>query len=135
MNVTRDVVTDLLALSLAGEASADSKALIESYLAQDPEFARMVAARSDRPAPPPEPLGPELEMKTLNRAKKLVSWRSAMIACGTFFALFPVTFSAESRGPRWLPLESPAGAVISAVLALGSWGAYFWIRRALRARP
>ncbi|HEY6865751.1 MAG TPA: hypothetical protein VI792_00745 [Candidatus Eisenbacteria bacterium] len=126
---------DLLALSLAGEASADSKALIESYLAEDPEFARMVAGRTERPAPPPPALDPEVEMRTLHRAKRLLSWRSAMIACGIFFGLFPVTFSAESRGPRWFPLESPAGAAISAVLALASWGAFFWIRRALRGRP
>ena len=136
MNVTRDVVTDLLALSLAGEASADSKALIEGYLAQDPEFARIVAARMERPAPaaPPTPLDPEVEMRTLARAKKLVSWRSVMIASGVFFGLFPVTFSAESRGPHWLLLESPAGAAISAALALASWAGYFLIRRALRAR-
>lgn len=136
MNVTRDVITDLLALSLAGEASADSRALIESFLAQDREFAGIVAARAERPAleVAPAPLEPDVEMRTLRRARQLLNWRSVLIACGIFFGLFPVTFSAESRGPRWLLLDSPAGAAFSAALAILSWGGYFWIRRVLRAR-
>ena len=39
MEVTRNVVLDLMPLYLAGEASADSRVLVESFLDTDPELA------------------------------------------------------------------------------------------------
>lgn len=44
MKVTREVVMDLLPLYLSGEASADSRALIVAFLAQDPELAERIRA-------------------------------------------------------------------------------------------
>lgn len=41
MKITRDVVYDLLPAYFAGEVSADTRALIDEFLATDPEFARM----------------------------------------------------------------------------------------------
>ncbi len=46
MKVTRDVVKDLLAVYAAGEASADTGALVEEWLRSDPELAGQ-AARAD----------------------------------------------------------------------------------------
>jgi hypothetical protein len=43
MNVTRDVIYDLLPPYFAGEASPDTRALIEEFFASDPEFGRMAA--------------------------------------------------------------------------------------------
>lgn len=37
-DITRDVISDLWPLYKAGEASADSKRMIEAYLAADPAF-------------------------------------------------------------------------------------------------
>lgn len=46
--LTRDVVTDLWPLYAAGEASADSRALVEAFLEEDPDFGRaMSEAKSD----------------------------------------------------------------------------------------
>ncbi len=41
MNVTRNVVTDLLPVYFAGEASGDTKVLVEDYFRQDPDFERV----------------------------------------------------------------------------------------------
>jgi len=41
MKVTRDVVYDLLPTYFAGEASEDTRALLEEFFASDPEFGRM----------------------------------------------------------------------------------------------
>jgi ferric-dicitrate binding protein FerR (iron transport regulator) len=41
MKVTRDVIYDLLPAYFAGEVSADTRTLIDEFLATDPEFARM----------------------------------------------------------------------------------------------
>ena len=43
MKVTREVVYDLLPAYFAGDASDDTRALIEAYFATDPEFARMAS--------------------------------------------------------------------------------------------
>ena len=45
MEISRDVILDLLSLVDAGEASADSKALVEHHLAGDPELARIARER------------------------------------------------------------------------------------------
>ena len=43
MRVTRDVIYDLLPAYFAGEASVDTRALVEDFLATDPELGRMAA--------------------------------------------------------------------------------------------
>jgi anti-sigma factor RsiW len=41
MNVTRDVIHDLLPAYFAGDVSDDTRALVEAFFATDPEFGRM----------------------------------------------------------------------------------------------
>jgi anti-sigma factor RsiW len=43
MKVTRDVIYDLLPSYFAGDASQDTRALVEAYFETDPEFARMAS--------------------------------------------------------------------------------------------
>ena len=43
MNVTREVILDLLPVYLAGEASPATRALVEEYMEQDQELAQRVA--------------------------------------------------------------------------------------------
>jgi len=43
MKITRDVIYDLLPAYFAGEVSADTRAIIDEFLATDAEFARMTA--------------------------------------------------------------------------------------------
>lgn len=42
MNVTRDVIYDLLPGYFSGDISPDTKALVEEFLRQDPEFSKMM---------------------------------------------------------------------------------------------
>jgi anti-sigma factor RsiW len=44
MTVTRDVISDLLAAYFSGEASADTRRLVEDFFRQDPEFERVASA-------------------------------------------------------------------------------------------
>jgi hypothetical protein len=41
MKVTREVIIDLLPAYFSNEASADTRALVEEFFRQDPEFAEM----------------------------------------------------------------------------------------------
>lgn len=50
MTVTREVISDLLAAYFSGEASADTRRLVEDFFRQDPEFER--AARASVEAAP-----------------------------------------------------------------------------------
>ncbi len=47
MNPTRDLITDLLPVYFSGEASADTRSLVEEYFASDPEFERMARRMAD----------------------------------------------------------------------------------------
>ena len=59
MKITRDVVTDLLPLYVAGEASADTRALVEEYLLEDPGLqAEANHARRELAAGPPTASAP-----------------------------------------------------------------------------
>ncbi len=76
MNVTRNVVTDLLPVYFSGEASDDTKLLVEDYFREDPDFER-IARRAATPlatlhAVAPLPLDAERERRDLQRARDAV---------------------------------------------------------------
>jgi anti-sigma factor RsiW len=82
MNVSRNVILDLLPLYVANEASADTRSLVEAYLAKDPaagdiakELVRMEAA-GDVPAP----LNKEDAMDAYREAKRIMFKRTVLIA-------------------------------------------------------
>lgn len=136
MEIPREVILDLLSLMEAGAASPESRALVEDRLARDPGLARLAKADAPRLASQgvPKPIAKEDEMKTLERAKRLMNWRSVLLALAVFFAVFPVMYSAQESRWFWLPVESPVSAAISAVLGLVCWIAFFAVARSLR-RP
>ena len=51
LNVTRDVVADLWPVYEAGEATADTRALVDEFLANDPSFAQTLRAAAAVQAP------------------------------------------------------------------------------------
>ena len=71
MNVTREVILDLLPVYLAGEASPATRALIEEYMEQDKELAERIRvpwAESFAKITPPA-LPPSLELRSLRRTR------------------------------------------------------------------
>ena len=82
MEITRDVILDLLPLYVADEASQDTRALVEKYLAADPELAaiadrfRNVELHNGAPVP----LTEEDEMATYKEAQLSLFWRTIIIA-------------------------------------------------------
>jgi len=63
MKITRDVVTDLWPLYLSGDASLDTRALVEAFLAEDPEFARRLREEGSGDLASCPPLPPDHETK------------------------------------------------------------------------
>ena len=82
MKITRNVIEDLLPAYLAGEASADTRALVESYLEEDVELARRVRAGAGELLPDdlPTEFTKEAEMQSMERATKLTNLKAWAMA-------------------------------------------------------
>lgn len=74
MEITRNVILDLLPLYLADEVSEDTRTLVEKYLETDPDLARVAkqSAAMELAADPPVPLTQEDKMKTYRKTKILM---------------------------------------------------------------
>lgn len=74
MEIARDVILDLLPLYLAGEVSADTRALVENYLETDPELAHLVerSAAIELSKDIPVPLTQEDKMEAYREAQRLI---------------------------------------------------------------
>jgi hypothetical protein len=138
MNVTREVIIDLLPLYLAGEASPDTHALVEEYLAQDSELAARVrerradgfdeTARADIP--------PELELKSLRRTRRLLGWQRWLFGFAIGFSAVSLTSQLSLEDGRvknfhLLIRDYPLPFGVCAALAVLCWVAYFLTRRRL----
>jgi len=103
MKVTREVIRDLLPAYLSGEASPDTRALVEEFLAGDPalrgEFER---GAKEMLTPIPVTLLPDHEKKTLDRTHRLLRLRSVLIALTFFFIAIPFSFSVSDAGVHWV---------------------------------
>ena len=82
MEITRNVILDLLPLYLADEVSADTRTLIEGFLTTDPELANVVkrSAALELQKDIPAPLTEEDEMEAYKKAKHLITQRTIMLA-------------------------------------------------------
>jgi hypothetical protein len=138
MNVTREVILDLLPLYLAGEASPATRALVEEYLQQDSELAQRVRAQSaDNLAITPSALAPDLELKSLRRTRSLINRQKWLFAFAICFTAISLTseFSFDHgrlREFHFLIRDFPAQFGSFAVLAVTCWLGYYSIRRRLR---
>jgi hypothetical protein len=70
-NITRDVISDLWPVYASGEATADTKALVESFLADHPGWAAQFEAPVGLPALDGA-IAPDAEARALGRTKDLM---------------------------------------------------------------
>jgi hypothetical protein len=89
MEVTRDVILDLLPLYLADEVSADTRTLVQKYLETDPELAEMAeqSALMELPSDIPVSLTQEDRMEAFKEAKRLMLLRTVILAAIIAFTL------------------------------------------------
>jgi hypothetical protein len=115
MNVTREVVTDLLPIYFAGEASGDTKVLVEDYFRQDPDFERIArsAATPLETLQAARPIAASSEQK--KRDLESVRWglrrRQLLFAGSLLLTLLPLSYyftfthghlvSLTIRVPHW----------------------------------
>jgi anti-sigma factor RsiW len=106
MNVTDDVLNDLLTMYLAGEASAGTRALIEERARREPAFAATLAAARelDRtaaraielpgvPGTPPR----DVELRDLITTRYAIFARTLLLSWAVIFTVVPLFLLAPSR--------------------------------------
>jgi hypothetical protein len=131
-----EVMNDLLALYLAGEASQESRRLVESYAATHPQYQRALAGAKDLnlPAPHIQAHGSDTDLHTLRRIREQLVLRTVFLAMAIATTLLPFTFTFHGTTIRmafWNDgLEGIAYASIG--VALASWTACFVMHRSLR---
>jgi len=135
MKVTRDVVVDLLPVYLAGEASPDTRALVEEYLRQDPDLERRVRAR-DTALPRDLAAGPspEMELASLRRTRQVLArlrWTCALATAFTVAALALRIDFTDGRltAFRFLIVDHPVPLGTCLLVGAALWLAYFRMRR------
>ncbi len=129
--ITRDVIADLWPVYESGEASADTKAIVDAFLAADTEFARTLRAQPafERPAAVP----PAPDLLALKRTRDLVrgnSWLRALRLAAV--ALTAISFGRIVQDTTWT--ASPRRFIINLILAGIAWTAYAVLLNRYRAR-
>jgi anti-sigma factor RsiW len=137
VDVTRDVILDLLPLYLAGETSPATRALVDAYLKTDPELA--ARAREGSAALPKVELGPrpELELESLRKTRTVMRrlrWLFALAISTTALSLATrVQFAGGGISEiRLLVLDYPWLFGPGLGLAVVFWVAYLGLRRRVR---
>lgn len=140
MIVTENVVMDLLPVYLSGEASTDTKNLVEEFLRQNPEMSSMVdaerrefGAQRDLLAPAGAPAA-DHELRTLARTRSLIERQKWQVAVALMLTGFPFAFVFDGGRFTFLMLrDQPLLAGEAWCGAAILWVLYFFTRRKLRA--
>lgn len=134
MDVTRDVILDLLPLYQAGEASPDTRRLVEAFLAGDAQLARL--ARQPAAVLPGGvgfEAGETVRRQSLERTRQLIARRQTFLAGAILLTLFPLAFTFVGGEVIWaMWRDEPAMAVGAAGGALACWMNFFRLRAKLR---
>ncbi len=94
MNITREVMTDLLPVYFSGEASEDTKQLVENYFRENPDFER-IARGAAMPLEQLRGTAPvraeaEREKRDLQRARKQFLRRRVVFGVALLFTCAPL---------------------------------------------
>jgi len=126
MNVSRDVIIDLLPLYLADEASEDTRQLVEQFLAEDPALAKLAErAKIDKwTGEIPVPLNKEAELKSFEKTKQLLLQQRVFMGLAIFTTLLLIAVRGGEDGIRWLWVDSPAIAWMIIFVSIIFWTAF-----------
>lgn len=132
MNVTRDVMNDLLPVYFSGEASEDTRALMEEYFRENPEFERMARGAAKPletlkvrawPGVLPSAEREKLDLECVHREM----WRRKLVfGLALFFTLAPLAFVYSKGHFVWIMLrDQPWTAALYWGLGVVLWILYF----------
>ena len=133
-DITRDVIVDLLPLYAAGEASPDTRAAVEAFIAQDASIAALLRAlQSAEGARDDAALPEDLEREAVNRARRVIRRRSWIFGLALLCSLLPLTFAFEGGRITFLMLRDQPASALLWLAASGLWWKYTRMSRELAA--
>lgn len=122
MKVTRDVIYDLLPGYFSGEISPDTRALVDEFLQQDPEFSKMLARFRTvfKEAPAPAVRGEqEVFQRVRGHLQKRSELRGYVVGfslAAMFVVIVIIARGLEMGGGRWaIALAFAVTAIIAAI--------------------
>ncbi len=128
--IPQHVILDLLPLYFEGEVSKETHDLIEEYLKQDPQLAKLAEQAKGAISLQgiPAPLKKETEMEALEKVKKLMVQHSVFLSLALI-----LTFMAGLSGffPMWGAPFSGA-TIIFGILSAICWIAFFTLAKRIR---
>jgi hypothetical protein len=130
MNVTREVMTDLLPVYFSGEASEDTKQLVENYFRENPDFERIArgAAMPLEQLRGTAPVRAEAEREKceLQWARKEFFRRRMFFAMALFFTCWPLITVYRNGRVDWTTfLNDPVSPALLWCFAGLFWFHYF----------
>jgi len=131
MDVTRDVVKDLLTVYLADEASADTRTLVERWLRSDPELAAEVERARHHELPPVAAPNPTIERRALDRTRRFLTGRSVVLGAAIYFSTLPLSVTFDSHGFHGLFLDDWMGRSVAIAFAAFFWAVYWYMSRGM----
>lgn len=137
MKLSREVITDLWPVYRSGEASADTVALVEQFLKDDPEFEQLIregegAEMLNHAAAVPSA---DQEMRALNATRRRLRVQRFLMGFAIFFTLSPLSGAVTSRGVNWVFVrDAPVVAALFFGVGLCLWIAYYVTGKGLRVR-
>jgi anti-sigma factor RsiW len=140
MNISRNVIRDLVPLYLADEASPDTRLLVEEFLSRDATLAAEVERlKSDSlkqilTGGTIMPLPQDHDAQTLERTRTKLQRTAWILALSIAFTLAPLSFTFDNGHITWIMVRDvPRMAFMYWATAAGFWIAYFVTRHRLRS--
>jgi hypothetical protein len=130
MEVTRNIVIDLLPLYESGEASPDTRAAVEDFMRRDPSIARLTARVEEQSPPTRPPTG--LERQAVARTRAAIRRRAWTLALAVFFTTVPFTFVIRDDAITFFMFRDEPGSRLFLIAAAWLWIEYVRLTRKLR---
>ncbi len=131
-----EVLEDLAALYLSGEAAPGTRAFVEACAAADAGYAaRLSRARNLELHAPPVAVQRDAELEALRKTREVIRLRTLFLAMGIAFTALPLTFTFGPEGVEFVFWPHVKG-VISAFwsIAASSWVAAWLMHRSVGRR-
>ena len=133
MNITKNVIADLYPLYAENECSADTRSLVEQYMAANPADAEELRRIMATVLPSTRLSAAQLdETAALRKARRAVRWRATVMGFAIFFSLAPFSVSHIAGKTHWLLLEAPLIALLYGAVGISLWLIYAAMKRRSR---
>jgi hypothetical protein len=138
MNLSREVIKDLLPLYATGEASQETCELVEEFLQKDAELRGLLGKMTEAEAMlEQKPKAPDLEdaqLRSLRKTRVMLRYRGLVMGIAIAYSLLPLAFVYSDGKFKWLVMENASREVWvgCVVVAAALWIVYWMIARKTR---